>query len=117
MSGITQRRRAVLANDLAEMLDSRFFKALCEPGRIEILKLLIARGRSDIGTIAEHLPQDRSVISRHLAVLEEAGVLCSEKVARHRYYEVDSRRFIERMRDIVDEAERVIPVCCERTKG
>lgn len=76
-----QRNPAV--QELVSLFDSSFFAALSEPVRVEILKLLIVCGRADIATISLYLPQDRSVISRHLKLMEEAGILVREKEGRH----------------------------------
>jgi predicted transcriptional regulator len=80
----TTARSAALDN-----LNTDFVKAFCEPARIEILKLLIVMGPSDVKTLAEKMPQDRSVISRHLAVLHQAGFLDHEKQGRYSLYRVN----------------------------
>ncbi len=66
-------------DELAKIFDSKLFKTLSEPVRMEILKFLMLNGRSDIGTIAENMPQDRSVISRHLNLMREAEILKRKK--------------------------------------
>ena len=53
---------------LAEKLDTNFFKAIAEPVRQQIVLILLKEGRSNVQQVAEHLVQDRSVISRHLAL-------------------------------------------------
>jgi DNA-binding transcriptional ArsR family regulator len=63
-----------ILDELVKVLDSKFLKALSEPVRIEILKFIMRNGRTDIGTIAENMPQDRSVISRHLNLMHEVGI-------------------------------------------
>ncbi len=78
-----------IMEELVAALDSKFFKALSEPVRVQILKYLILNGRSDIATIALDFPQDRSVISRHLQVMSDAGILQSQKITRHMFYEID----------------------------
>jgi len=78
----TRRSRERAAHELAAIVDAELFRALYEPVRIELVKLLTARGRSDIQTIAAQVPQDRSVVSRHLAVLHRAGVVRREKIGR-----------------------------------
>lgn len=108
----TERQHA--ADELAVILDSKLFKALCEPGRVDILKFLVVHGRADIAAIAEQVPQDRSVVSRHLHLLEEVGILRGEKIGRHRFYEVDGWRFMERIQEILDRVERIMPLCCPR---
>mgnify|MGYP003149500748 CR=1 FL=1 len=58
-----------------ESLDGAFFKALCEPPRVAVLKRVMQLGRADVTEIAAELPQERSVVSRHLQVLLEAGIV------------------------------------------
>ena len=82
-------RQIKIAEELVEVLDSKFFKTLSEPVRVQILKFLMLNGRADIGSIAENMPQDRSVISRHLNLMQESGILISEKESRHVFYSVN----------------------------
>ncbi len=77
------KNQAEIANRMVDVLDSKFFKSLSEPVRVQILRYLLLHGRTDIGTIANNLPQDRSVISRHLNLMQEVGILNCEKESRH----------------------------------
>ncbi|WP_324622819.1 hypothetical protein [Delftia lacustris] len=43
-------------------LESSFFKALCEPARIAVLKRVMQLGSADVTEIAAELPQERSVV-------------------------------------------------------
>lgn len=104
------RRRA--ARGLAEILDSKLFKALCEPTRIAIVKFLTAKGRSDLGTVAAGFPQDGSVISRHLAILHEAGVVRRQKQGRHVFFELDGRHVLAQMEAITERCRQLAPLCC-----
>ena len=56
-------------------INSDFVTALAEPARIDILKLLVLNGSCDVKSLASKMPQDRSVISRHLSMMEKAGLL------------------------------------------
>jgi ArsR family transcriptional regulator, zinc-responsive transcriptional repressor len=107
------RRKA--ARELAEILDSTLFRALCEPVRVEILKLLTVEGRADVGTIAARVPQDRSVVSRHLALLHHAGVLRREKVGRRVFFQIDGARIVDRMERLLERFRRIVPMCCPTT--
>ena len=69
-------------------------------------------GRADIGTIAENMPQDRSVISRHLNLMQEAGILTHEKGNRHVFYDVNGQMFLDKLIDITDKIRNCIEVCC-----
>jgi len=101
-----------LVEDLAKNLDSKFFKSLSDPVRKELLKYLLLNGRVDIGTIAQHFPQDRSVISRHLQLMRDAGVLISEKEGRFVYYSINGKKFLMKLEALVDQVRACIPVCC-----
>jgi DNA-binding transcriptional ArsR family regulator len=101
-----------MAEELVEILDSRFFKTLSEPVRVQILKFLLLNGRSDIATIAEHMPQDRSVISRHLNLMHEAGLLTCEKESRHKYYDIDAPEFMDKVEGISNTICTCVKTCC-----
>lgn len=101
-----------IAEELVAILDSTFFKTLSEPGRVQILKFLLLHGRSDIGTIAEQMPQDRSVISRHLNLMRKAGILTCAKENRHIYYDVNAQTFLDKVEGIRDKLKTCIAVCC-----
>lgn len=93
-------------------IDSEFIKALAEPVRIEILKWLIVNGSSDVKTLAEKMPQDRSVISRHMALMEKAGLLTGEKQGRHMIYSVDGKRSLEKSEQLLDAIRQCLTFDC-----
>ena len=101
-----------VADELVDLLDSRFFKSLSEPVRVQILKFLLINGRSDIAAIADSMPQDRSVISRHLNLMQEAGILTGGKVSRHMYYSIDASEFLEKVEGIARKVRSSMTVCC-----
>jgi DNA-binding transcriptional ArsR family regulator len=107
---MTPRERA--AARIVELLDSPLLRALSEPARLEVLRVLLVQGTADIATIAEHLPQDRSVISRHLKTLEDAGILRSHRDGRRVVYEIDGASFVTALDRIVSEAKALAPSCC-----
>ena len=104
--------RAEAANACLEILDADFFRAMCEPARVQILRQLLLKGRSDIGTIAEDMPQDRSVIARHLQMMERAGLLRVQTEGRHRFYEIDGPSITSRMEQMVSLMRALVPLCC-----
>lgn len=101
-----------VVNDLVKALDSKLIKALTEPARAEVLKFLMLNGRSDISTIAEYLPQDRSVISRHLNLMAEAGIVIAEKETRHKFYTINGAVFLKEFEDIVENIKKCMAECC-----
>ena len=108
----TAARRKTAAAGCADVLDAGLFRALCEPIRLELLRLLIAKGRSDLATLAAALPQDVSVISRHLAQLHRAGVVRREKEGRHALFELDGPALVARLEAILAQLRRAVPFCC-----
>lgn len=60
--------------------------ALCDPVRREILKLL-KRGPKTAGEIAERFDISAPAISRHLAILREAELICARREGKFIIYE------------------------------
>ena len=104
------RRKA--AREFDAILEAKVFRALCEPVRIEILKRLTVQGRSDIAAIAAQVPQDRSVVSRHLAQLHQAGIVRREKVGRNVFFEMDGPATVAQLEHVLERFRAVIPLCC-----
>jgi ArsR family transcriptional regulator, zinc-responsive transcriptional repressor len=104
--------RAQAADACIKLLDTDFFLALCEPARMKIFRHLVLFGRSDVGSVAREMPQDRSVITRHLQVMERAGVLRSETEGRNTFYEVDGTLLTQRLEQAVQLMRGLVPLCC-----
>ena len=52
-----------------------FFAALSDPHRLAILERLIAEGEKTVGELAAPFTISAPAISRHIAVLEESGLI------------------------------------------
>lgn len=104
--------RAGTAAELVAALDSSFFRALAEPSRLALLGALVLHGPSDVGEIATRVPQERSVVSRHLKVLVEAGVLRVERDGRRRVYSVDGPAVVARFEALLGQVRGLASVCC-----
>ena len=64
-------------------------KALADPVRREILNML-KKGRLSAGEIAEHFDITAAAISRHLAVLKDAGLIFDNREGKFIYYELNT---------------------------
>jgi DNA-binding transcriptional ArsR family regulator len=106
------KTRVEVLDEFTEVYDARFFKALSEPVRIQILRYLMLNGRSDIGAITESMPQDRSVISRHLNQMHDVGILRCEKETRHMYYQINAQAFVDKLERFLNKIKKSISVCC-----
>ncbi len=105
----TERAVAKILNGL----DTDFVKAFSEPARVEILKHLIAYGPSDVKSLAERMPQDRSVISRHLSVMHKAGLLNHRKEGRHAVYTVDGKETLRMVESLTQTIRKCLALeCC-----
>jgi ArsR family transcriptional regulator, cadmium/lead-responsive transcriptional repressor len=62
------------------------FAALADPTRREVILRLAGSGPSTATGIARDLPVTRQAVAKHLAALQEAGLVTGERVGReHRY--------------------------------
>jgi DNA-binding transcriptional ArsR family regulator len=111
------RTRQATAADLALVLESAFLRALAEPSRLELLKVLLVHGPADVGTIASHLPNERSVVSRHLKVLLDARIVNVRRESRRRVYVVDGQAVIRRFEVILAQVRAVASICCPPPPG
>lgn len=89
-----------------------FFRALCEPIRLQLLAKLIQLGRADVAMIAEGFGQDRSVISRHLQLLRDTGVVTASREGRHVFYELDGPALADKLQRKSEEVRALAQLCC-----
>ena len=61
------------------------FAALADPTRREVMELL-ARGTTTATEIAAELPVSRQAVAKHLAVLEDAGLVAAQRTGRERRF-------------------------------
>ena len=102
--------RRKCCESIGDLLEPRFFKALCEPNRIAMLIQLARCCRAcTVSEIADCCTVDISVVSRHLAVLRDAGVLDARKKGKQVYYRVRHSLLASTLRSMAD----VIEGCAE----
>jgi DNA-binding transcriptional ArsR family regulator len=75
-----------LPDDLVELI-ARRFRVLGEPMRIRLLDRL-RDGEATVGELSEALAASQQNVSKHLAVLTDAGVLGRRKEGNHVYYRI-----------------------------
>ncbi|MCZ6463974.1 MAG: metalloregulator ArsR/SmtB family transcription factor [Proteobacteria bacterium] len=75
----------------------RVFRALAHPSRRHVLMVLRARGdRVSAGQIARRFSCSWPTTTRHLRVLEEAGLVRVHKQGRERFYQLE-REHLQRV--------------------
>ena len=68
----------------------RIFKALADPTRREILYLLVAAAAAmNINEVSDRFPATRQGVTKHLKVLEEAGLIQAETLGRERHLRLE----------------------------
>ena len=75
-----------LPEDLAELI-ARRFRALGDPLRVRMLDLLRDQELS-VRSLADQLGAGQQNVSKHLAVLVDAGMLARRKQGNHVYYRI-----------------------------
>jgi len=99
------------------LLSPQFFKALCDPNRIAIFaRLAECREPLSVGEVAERFPIDISVVSRHLSILRDAGVLEARKRGKQVYYLVNYSALVSLLRNMADAIEACCPNDISNTK-
>lgn len=91
------------------VLASGLFKALADPTRVAVLGALLDGDEATVGEVARCCPVDLSVVSRHLGVLRDAGVVGSEKRGREVRYQLDVATLVDALRRLADSLERCCP--------
>ena len=73
----------------------RVFAALSDPTRRTVFDLLVESGPASATRLADHVPVSRQAIAKHLAVLEEAGLVTREAAGRETRFRADPTALAE----------------------
>jgi DNA-binding transcriptional ArsR family regulator len=86
--------------------DDELWLAIADPSRRRVLDLLISHGDGSASSLAGHVPFSRQAVSKHLGVLEHAGLVSRRKQGREVLYQVDADRLDAATRAMADLAAR-----------
>jgi DNA-binding transcriptional ArsR family regulator len=86
--------------------DEQLWAAVGEPGRRRLLDLLVVHGSGTPTTLASEVPFSRQAVSKHLGVLEEAGLVTAQRAGREVRYTVDPDRLAQAVRTVSAAAAR-----------
>lgn len=107
---MSPRQAAACCRPVDSCLDAEWFKALADPTRLLILGCLVKSGGAcSVGEIAACCSVDLSVVSRHLRVLDRAGLLASQKQGRAVFYRVRYAEACQTLRALADAIEQCCP--------
>ncbi len=72
--------------------DDMLWAAIADPSRRRVLDILVAHGATTPTVLAAALPFTRQAVSKHLAVLQQAGLVESRREGREVRYAVRPER-------------------------
>ena len=90
----------------------RVTRALADPSRVRVL-LALRRGELCVCQISELFRLAPSTMSKHLAMLHQAGLVQSRKVDRWVYYRLPNRKYSALAREILGLVRRSLKDCDE----
>jgi ArsR family transcriptional regulator, cadmium/lead-responsive transcriptional repressor len=77
---------------LTRQVDDALWSAIADPSRRRVLDLLVGNGEASAWSLAGHVLFSRQAVSKHLLVLEEAGLVSRRKQGREVLFHVESDR-------------------------
>ena len=84
--------------------DDELWSAIADPSRRRVLDLLVSHGDVSASWLAGHVPFSRQAVSKHLVVLEQAGLISRRKQGREVLYRVDADRLDQATQAMADIA-------------
>jgi DNA-binding transcriptional ArsR family regulator len=109
-AGCCAQDQADCCGELSHLLSPELFKALADPRRLSLLvRLAEARRPCTVSQLAEGSGVDLSVVSRHLAVLREAGIISCEKEGKEVWCSLQPGAVAALLRNLANALESCCP--------
>ena len=86
--------------------DDELWSAIGDPSRRRVLDLLVRRGEASASWLAGQVPFSRQAVSKHLVVLEQAGLISRRKQGREVLYQVDAEHLDRATRAMAELASQ-----------
>jgi ArsR family transcriptional regulator, cadmium/lead-responsive transcriptional repressor len=84
--------------------DDELWSAIGDPSRRRVLDLLVSNGEVSASWLAGKVPFTRQAVSKHLVVLEQAGLVSRRKQGREVLYRVEAARLDQATRAMAQVA-------------
>ena len=84
--------------------DDELWSAIADPSRRHVLDLLVSNGAVSASWLAGRVPFSRQAVSKHLVVLERAGLISRRKQGREVLYQVEADRLDQATRAMAELA-------------
>jgi ArsR family transcriptional regulator, cadmium/lead-responsive transcriptional repressor len=85
-------------------IDDELWSAIADPSRRQVLDLIVSNGAVSASWLAGRVPFSRQAVSKHLAVLERAGLISRRKQGREVLYQVEAGRLDQATRSMAQLA-------------
>ena len=89
---------------MAEQADDELWSAIADPSRRQVLDLLVSNGEVTASWLAGRVPISRQAVTKHLAVLEHAGLISRRKQGREVLCSVQAERLDQAARAMTNVA-------------
>jgi ArsR family transcriptional regulator, cadmium/lead-responsive transcriptional repressor len=86
--------------------DDELWSAIADPSRRRVLDLLVRSGEASASSLAGRVPFSRQAVSKHLVVLEQAGLISRRKQGREVLYQVEAGRLDHATREMAELARQ-----------
>jgi DNA-binding transcriptional ArsR family regulator len=73
-------------------VDDELWSAIADPSRRRVLDLLVSNGEVSASWLAGRVPFSRQAVSKHLVVLEQAGLISHRRQGREVLHQVEADR-------------------------
>lgn len=87
---------------MSDAVDDEIWSAIGDPIRRRLLDLLLAEGVGTPTGLSDRLPISRQAVTKHLGVLDRAGLVHATPIGRERRYEVDEAQLARAVRQLSD---------------
>ena len=84
--------------------DDELWSAIGDPSRRRVLDLVVSNGEVSASWLAGRVPFSRQAVSKHLVVLEQAGLVSRRKQGREVLYRVEADRLDQATRAMAELA-------------
>ena len=83
-------------------VDDDLWAATGDPTRRRMIDLLLAEGGGTATSLGAQLPVTRQAVTKHLVVLDRAGLVHATQVGRERRYRVDEQQLARAAAELAD---------------
>ena len=84
--------------------DDQLWSAVGDPSRRRVLDVLVRGGEASASALAGKVPVTRQAVSKHLVVLEEAGLIHRRREGREVLFQVDAKKLDQAARAMAELA-------------